>query len=167
MPLLNWNIGRYRILAKVVDFYPLQLKDAFYQECSLCKKEIPNKQVACFKCGDSDHEYVRYFYQMYIMIEDQGGEQIKISINDKCPLLNGLKRAHLHDDKSTLHQFCKRVDPLVGNLTTMHDKLVSGQTVNLEAVTPLLCFEIDTWVVVPEAIRAFSLNRYEPAPSAS
>jgi len=30
---------RHRVLAKVVDFYPLELCDAFYQRCTKCMKE--------------------------------------------------------------------------------------------------------------------------------
>ena len=99
---VDTGIQRYRIFARAVDFYPLKLEDAFYQFCQRCNIEwvnlvilstdlikfstghrIPKSKQACFGCSDFEHEYIQYLYQMYVMIEDEDGKQIMVSINDE------------------------------------------------------------------------------------
>lgn len=44
---------------------------------------IPKSKRACVGCSDSDYEYIQYLYQLYLMIEDEDGKQVMVSINDE------------------------------------------------------------------------------------
>lgn len=116
-------------------------------------------------------------YQAFILIQDQDGEQIRVSINDKvgysssslqcllnlhkCPILAGLRRAHLRDDQAALSEFRKRISPLLNDQEAMHEEMESGKTVRYRTDGPLFCFDIETWVVIDtQATRAFSLLNY-------
>lgn len=93
------RIARYSIRARPIDFYPLDLQDAFYQRCAKCKTEsvqstscnnylhimhrIPKTVQACLKCSDFEHEYVQYFYQLYILLKDQNDDELIVSIDDQ------------------------------------------------------------------------------------
>lgn len=99
--IANSDSVHHQIMARVVDFYPLELNDAFYQLCTNCNVEwvismrfilflnslivlrIPKSQRACTKCGDFAHEHVQYFYQLYVMLEDEDDHQIVVSVDDK------------------------------------------------------------------------------------
>ncbi|KAF8969864.1 hypothetical protein BDZ97DRAFT_1793052 [Flammula alnicola] len=149
--------AQYQLVARAVDFHPLELQDAFYQQCSRCNTEIPKIQRACTKCGDFEHEYVQYLYQLYLMLEDEDENQIVVSVDNKCPLLNGLKRACIREDQAALQRFRERVEPMLGNLVMMHNGLKAGKGIEID--TPLLCFEVGSWLV-PDGKRAFRLSKY-------
>lgn len=76
----------------------------------------------------------------------------------QCPLLAGLKRAHLAEDDQALKDFVGRVKPLVRNLTLVHDDLKAGKVDHVEM--PFLRFDLETWII-PEATRAFGLTTFE------
>ncbi|KAH9484199.1 hypothetical protein JR316_0003679 [Psilocybe cubensis] len=162
LPLQNPDAEQYQLIAKVVSFYPPELKNAFYQNCSSCNKEIPKKHRACLKCADFDHEFVQFCYQMYVLIEDEVGDQVKLSIGDKSSLFKGLKRADLAKDSLALREFSARVKPLLGNLFVSHDRPIPDTVDKVENAP--LTFQINTWIVVDgsQRSRAFGLERYSP-----
>lgn len=44
---------------------------------------IPKTVKACLKCSDFEHEYVQYFYQLYILLKDQNDDELIVSIDDQ------------------------------------------------------------------------------------
>ncbi|KIM48825.1 hypothetical protein M413DRAFT_21140 [Hebeloma cylindrosporum] len=151
----------YQICAKVVDFHPLELREAFYQHCSRCNVEVPKKHRACTRCSDFEHDYLEYKYQLFLMLEDEDGYQIFVSVGDKCPLLAGLERGSLSENDMILRKFCDRLQPMLGNLAAMHEGLKSEENVPVD--TPYLCFEVGSWSV-PDARPAYRLIKYEKLP---
>ncbi|KAF9564368.1 hypothetical protein CPC08DRAFT_815978 [Agrocybe pediades] len=150
---------RHHIIAKVVDFHPLELRDAFYQLCTKCNKQIPGNQKACVKCADFDHEFVQYCFEMFLKIEDEDGDQIMVSMSNECPLFNGLKRAHLREDYRALHAFSDTVLPLVDELVPMHECLKAGKPTS-QPNSRFFRFELHNWVL-PDGGQGFSLHRYD------
>ncbi|KAF8163505.1 hypothetical protein B0H34DRAFT_695665 [Crassisporium funariophilum] len=149
---------KFRFFARAVDFYPLNLEDAFYQQCTRCKAEIPRRNRACLNCMDSEHEYVQYLYQLYLMIEDEDRNQITVSVNNECCLLDGLKRTYLPEDDTTRRGLCERLKPVLGNLPMVHNGLSSGKKIEVDA--PFWIFDVDSWMI-PGGKRAFCLSKYE------
>ncbi|CAA7271520.1 unnamed protein product [Cyclocybe aegerita] len=147
----------FRISARVVDYHPLDLQDAFYQFCTKCKLEIPNKYRACLRCSDSEYAYVQYMYQLYIMLEDEDQNQLIVSVNNNCSLLNGLKRGCIREDAQLRRDFSLRLKPVLGNLATVHNALRADK--NIEVDTPWCIFEVDSWFM-PEGRHAFGLKSY-------
>jgi len=151
----------YQICAKAVDFYPLELKEAFYQHCSRCDMEVSKKARACTRCSDFEHDYLEYKYQLFLMLEDEHGYQIVVSVWDKSPLLAGLERVCLSENNAILRKFCERLQPVLGNLATVHEGLKSNKNVVVD--TPFLCFEVGSWPI-PDARLAYRLLNYENLP---
>lgn len=98
---------KFLVRARVVDFYPLNLKDCSKQFCTRCRTElvfipcsnltilipcvsrIPAKYKACIECGDTEYEYVTHRYQVFLMLEDDDGTRLVVSIYDKVrPVLS-------------------------------------------------------------------------------
>ncbi|KAJ3513748.1 hypothetical protein NLJ89_g2773 [Agrocybe chaxingu] len=160
IPTVDAGPRVFRISARVVDYHPLDLQDAFYQFCKRCKLEIPNKYRACLRCSDSEYAYVQYVYQLYIMLEDEDQNQLVVSINNNSSLLNGLKRGCMPEDAQLRRAFSQRLKPVLGNLATVHNALRADK--NIEVDTPWCIFEVDSWFM-PEGRRAFSLKTYDVA----
>ncbi|KJA18611.1 hypothetical protein HYPSUDRAFT_89942 [Hypholoma sublateritium FD-334 SS-4] len=152
------HLARYSVRARPVDFYPLDLQDAFYQRCTRCNIEIPKTAKACFKCSDFEHEHVQYFYQLYLLVKDQDDSELIVSIDDQCPLLKQLKRSCLQEDRTALRQIRDRVEPIIGKLTMMHDALKAGKRIKVD--TALFCFDIEGWRVAGSR-KAFRLIEYK------
>ncbi|KAF8798203.1 hypothetical protein BYT27DRAFT_7123725 [Phlegmacium glaucopus] len=151
------GIQKYSVFARAVDFYPLKLEDAFYQLCKRCNIEIPKSNRACVVCSDFEHQYIQYLYQLYVMIEDDDGKQIMVSINDECPLLEGLERVYMPDNMAALRTFRERLKPLLGNLTMVHSALLSEKKIEID--TTFGVYEVDSWVLKDK--RAFCLVKYD------
>ncbi|RDB21408.1 hypothetical protein Hypma_011802 [Hypsizygus marmoreus] len=135
--------NKFRIFAAVADFRPRDLRDAVIIHCTNCEQDLPSTQKACFKCDDTDHEYVRYMYQMYFLLQDDD-DQIYVSVNDECPIFEGLKRADIRDDANAYAALSKRLDPMLGNLTAVHT-----------SSSPVWSLIIDSWEV--DGKRAYCL----------
>jgi hypothetical protein len=93
--------NKFRVQARIIEFDPLDLVDAMILHCANCKKEyvcfspgmpdnadyfcssIPRARKACIDCADVDHEYVRYLYQMHILLQADDGQTLLVSVNDQ------------------------------------------------------------------------------------
>ncbi|KAG6851308.1 hypothetical protein H0H93_011744 [Arthromyces matolae] len=128
-----------RISARVVDFRPWKLSEIVNLHYIL---SLPPVQKACFNCDDTDFEYVRYMYQMYILLEDAAGDQLYSSVFDN------LKRADVGSDSKSLNELSEHLFPLLGDLLKLHLEPVpkEGTTLQLPQ-TPLRTLVIDTWEV--------------------
>ncbi|KAF9036644.1 hypothetical protein BJ165DRAFT_1504863 [Panaeolus papilionaceus] len=144
---------RYKVYAQVLDFHPTQLRDAFYQVCAQCRKEIPKTRTTCFDCLDVDRQYVQYHYQVYTKIQDEDGAEIFVSINDQSPFLKGLIRGDIALDRDCYLGLVNRLRTIMS-----HTLDTNGQKVETNQRGTFHLFELDSWVV-PEGKRAFCLRR--------
>ncbi|CAK5277580.1 unnamed protein product [Mycena citricolor] len=129
------------VYAKVVDFYPFRLEDAFIRVCETCDARISDKRVSCHNCEDS---VVQAVCVLRLMIDD-GERQLKVSVSGKVPVLDGLGAVFLRDDPEASRQFESRMKPLVGNIPQVHDRIVAVGRADIELSSPWLMMEIDHW----------------------
>lgn len=53
-----------------------------YANAQACPISISIGHRACVSCDDTDYEFIQYQYQMYFLVEDAEGSQLKISVSD-------------------------------------------------------------------------------------
>ncbi|KAG6854698.1 hypothetical protein C0991_002409 [Blastosporella zonata] len=139
--------NKSRIFARVVDFRPWKLSDAIIGHCTQCKRDLSHNEKACVKCNDSDHEYVRYIFQMYFMLQDEHNNQLQISVHDGSSLFDNLERGEIVDGSKTYNALSARLGGILGDLLESHSKpFPKGGTFTLPN-TPMLSMIIDTWDV--------------------
>ncbi|KAK2466765.1 hypothetical protein APHAL10511_001023 [Amanita phalloides] len=148
--------NKFLVRARAVDFYPLTLKDCSRQFCTRCKVNIPAKYKACIECSDTEYEFVTYRYQIFLMLEDDEGTRVVLSVYDKSHLLNGLERANFDDNTMAYDHFCARLSHLLGNLVEVHEKGVRG--IKVAPATEAYELEVVSWGV-PDGKRAYGLYR--------
>jgi hypothetical protein len=93
--------NRFRLIARIVDFYPLHLDECVVLRCMKCKKEyvhlptmsrlanhcdlcisLETTRKRCLNCDDMADSYVKSQYHFYFLVEDKGGERLNIIITD-------------------------------------------------------------------------------------
>ncbi|KAJ7735432.1 hypothetical protein B0H14DRAFT_2994827 [Mycena olivaceomarginata] len=121
----------FLVRARVVEFFPFQLKDSFKRTCTKCNTLISDKRLACPRCDDVEKKYVKIVSIFRVEIND-GEETLQISVPDNIPLLKGMKPTILHDDPEAARQFASLTKPLLNNLEAVHDGKLTGQNVELE-----------------------------------
>ncbi|KAF9014016.1 hypothetical protein BDQ17DRAFT_435738 [Cyathus striatus] len=146
--------NKFRVVAKLVDFYPPTLQNAAIAYCRQCKEDIPETRKACYNCADSDHEFVQYRYQLFVLLQDEAGDTIKLSINDRCSLFDGLKRCDIRENITVCNDFCRRLEPLIGSVT----KLREGR-IDIDQI-PFLSLVIYHWLT-SKGQQAYSLADFE------
>ncbi|KAF9030691.1 hypothetical protein BDZ89DRAFT_659603 [Hymenopellis radicata] len=106
--------GNFKVIAHVLNFRPVSLKDCVVAWCAKCKKDLPKTHKACFACNDIDHEFIRLSYRWMLQLghKEEGG--LRIYADNESPLFEGLKRVDLHTDDETYDSFYKRVKPILG-----------------------------------------------------
>ncbi|KAF8891203.1 hypothetical protein BD779DRAFT_1513799 [Infundibulicybe gibba] len=144
--------NKFRLVAKIVDFWPLQLHDCVSMFCSNCKSK------ACFSCDGIDHGYVRRIFRFFFLLQDENGDQLRAVVSDDCPLLDGLERADLRATPPAYAAFCQRLKPLIGNLLDVHEALQRNEVVDPKTLD--LIFIIGTWNM-DEGGQAFSIESFE------
>ncbi|KAG7092780.1 hypothetical protein E1B28_009103 [Marasmius oreades] len=123
--------AKFRVYARIADFFP-SVEDWVYRSCKNCKKDIPTKPMkrrACFDCNDVDHEYVEFKYRFWLSFEDEKGSEVIVSVTDDCPMLDGLPRTDLGEDKAAYQAVRDHLIPFGGNVQTyISDKLAGKET---------------------------------------
>ncbi|KAF5381117.1 hypothetical protein D9615_004129 [Tricholomella constricta] len=152
--------NKSRITARIVDFRPWNLRDAVVIHCTKCNQDLPDFQKACFKCHDTDHEYVRYLYQMYLLLQDEDGKQLYVSLHDESSVFNDLKRTDINEDRSGFQAFSNRLSKMLGNLPEIHNgPFPKEKPPTIAPDTPMLSLIVDSWEV--EGKRAYCLAECE------
>ncbi|KAG6884136.1 hypothetical protein C0993_001045 [Termitomyces sp. T159_Od127] len=109
---------------------------------------LPPLQKACFDCDDTDHEYVRFMFQMYFLLEDADGNRIYVSVHDGSSVFDGLKRGDISKNSAAYEMLSDRLSSLLGNLLELHSAHVPKEgTEILLPNTPMMSLIIDTWEV--------------------
>ncbi|KAF9265686.1 hypothetical protein L218DRAFT_943009 [Marasmius fiardii PR-910] len=134
---------KFRIYARITDFFP-DVEDWVYRWCRNCKKDIPTKRRACFDCNDPDHEFVKYKYRFWLMLGDEMGSELIVSVIDDCPILDGLPRVDLTEDPKAYQAVLGRLSALGGNVQKHVSNNMDDQDTKLES--PFLLSIVVSWI---------------------
>ncbi|GJE87059.1 hypothetical protein PsYK624_031420 [Phanerochaete sordida] len=111
----------YRVVARVVDFFPHDIKNWVVLHCTGCDKDIPESFRICTRCDtDMAETHVRPFYRFWLEIEDEdGARECVIGAFSSYPFLpdflEDLPPADLRDDEEALEKLTERLRPLLGS----------------------------------------------------
>ncbi|KAG2116402.1 hypothetical protein DEU56DRAFT_748325 [Suillus clintonianus] len=131
----------FTFVARVFDFYPLDLNQATYLRCTNLRR--PWK--CCIDCDDMLETHCKWFYKLLFILEDDEKNNIMVSAcNDECKLLSGLPPADLEVDKDAFDRFVARLQPMIGNLRQVHDAYAKNE--DLPVVSPKMHFTIESWI---------------------
>lgn len=87
--------NKFRLQARIVDFFPLDISDFTARWCRNCKQpyvaisrlnsaliaisyRIPENRIACTMCEDGMAEYVTWVFRFFLMVEDEAGDKLVI-----------------------------------------------------------------------------------------
>ncbi|KAH9952071.1 hypothetical protein B0H21DRAFT_12289 [Amylocystis lapponica] len=142
----------FRIKARIVDFYPAELRHFTLLRCTKCGDDIPESRRICTECDDAmeDTSFVRPVYQFFFVVEDEERSQLTISANDdQSSLLKDLAPADFTTDEDALEVFTKRLTALLGNLLEVRDGVAQrrlGDAIS-DLDTPSLDLTVGSWLV--------------------
>ncbi|KAA1469424.1 hypothetical protein DENSPDRAFT_603066 [Dentipellis sp. KUC8613] len=138
--------GRFRLRARVVDFYPLSLKDCILALCKKCHNKIPANRAACVACNDMLLEHVCHVYQLFLRIEDEDGDVLQVAIDENWADLAGLSPDEIVQDAELLNELRERLLKYIGNLEEVHDAL-ERETTPPETRSAFHDFTIISWPI--------------------
>ncbi|KAF9526950.1 hypothetical protein CPB83DRAFT_434952 [Crepidotus variabilis] len=142
--------------AKVVSYNPMELRDAVVRVCFKCKIRLPPIQLACAACADMDHEYVRVKLILSLVLEDEDGEQILITLDDSCGVWSNLNLSN-SPDETILAKYWEKIRPCLGNLPEVHKAYKQGRTLPKDC--PFYTFKLESWAA-PGGNRGYKLLDY-------
>ncbi|KAL0066516.1 hypothetical protein AAF712_006559 [Marasmius tenuissimus] len=124
--------AKFRIRARVADFYP-SVNQFVYSRCRKCYRELSETERACRECNDTDHEYVDFKYRFWLVLEDEKGTQLDVSVIDDCPILSGFPRVDLSEDPEAHEKVRERLRALTGNVEAYVVNNEKGQDTKLDS----------------------------------
>ncbi|KAF9469263.1 hypothetical protein BDZ94DRAFT_1244088 [Collybia nuda] len=153
------STNKFRVEARIVDFYPPDPYDWVITHCTRCEKDLPKNLISCTICNDSEYEFRRYFYQIFLLLEDEHGHQLRVSINDNCSIFKGLKRADIRTNQQCYEALYTRIEPVFGSLI----KALREKTNNMPVLsaTPVISLIINSWDIEGEQKRAYCVASVE------
>ncbi|KAJ6618805.1 hypothetical protein B0H10DRAFT_2028043 [Mycena sp. CBHHK59/15] len=150
---------KFYVRAQVLDFYPFRLDDSFIRSCTNCTRPINDKRLACVECNDFEHAYVKIICVSRILVKDEVGDELKLSISGDVPLLDGLERVVMRDDPDAARRFHERLKPLIGNIVDVHEGMLRKEVI--EPSGPMLTLTVDNWKTEDGSV-VYGLQDYEP-----
>ncbi|TFK94811.1 hypothetical protein K466DRAFT_508902 [Polyporus arcularius HHB13444] len=144
--------GVFRVQARVVDFFPDNLRDCIVLQCTSCKEIIPKTRRMCTKCDDAmeDESFARAFYQLFFRIADDDGSTLDVSVSDKrCSVLKDIEPEDVYEDDGAFDMLVARVRPLLGDLLEVTDGEARRRTVtddDEDSGGPLLDLTLGSWL---------------------
>ncbi|KAJ6531307.1 hypothetical protein B0H19DRAFT_1191176 [Mycena capillaripes] len=132
----------FNVRARVVDFFPFKLEDAFVRTCTRCNSITPKNRLACYGCDDVEHKYVQIVSRLRFAVAD-AEDEIQLSVSGNIPLLNGIEPVILRDNPDAARQFSKHLKPLLNNLEAVHDSLLDKEPIEPSGSEMTLI--IDSW----------------------
>ncbi|KAJ6537084.1 hypothetical protein B0H19DRAFT_1182481 [Mycena capillaripes] len=132
----------FNVRARVVDFFPFKLEDAFVRTCTRCNSITPKNRLACYGCDDVEHKYVQIVSRLRLAVAD-AEDEIQLSVSGNIPLLHGIESVILHENPDAARQFSKRLKPLLNNLEAVHDSFLEKESI--EPSAPEMTLIIDSW----------------------
>ncbi|KZT09597.1 uncharacterized protein LAESUDRAFT_512246 [Laetiporus sulphureus 93-53] len=162
--------NKFRIRARIVDFFPEKVTDFIQRRCAECQQEVPSMLRYCNTCDDAmdplNTTHVRNFYEFWIVVEDEAGSQLRVAVcDDRCPLLKGLDREpdNFDSDEDVLDELIRRLAPLLGNLLIVRDDVARRQLDEPDLIpdTPELAMVIGSMPGGKTETRAYVLMEHE------
>ncbi|KAI5117475.1 hypothetical protein M0805_007179 [Coniferiporia weirii] len=139
--------NKYRLVARVVDFFPMDISDFTVRRCRKCKKMIPDNRNACTLCDDMSGELVEWVFRFFFILEDTSKEKILVDICSEAKVfLAGLDPCDLHSDRNALMALKRRLRGCLGNLVEVHEGLKRQELVEAQ-YGPFLDLAIKSWEV--------------------
>ncbi|KAG1728642.1 uncharacterized protein EDB91DRAFT_852261 [Suillus paluster] len=133
----------FTFVARVADFYPLDLDQATFLRCTKCKTILRRTWKGCVDCDDMLDTHCKWFYGLLFRLVDDEGNKIVVSASEKsCKLLSGLPPTDLEGDKDAFDQLVARLHPVIGNLRQVHDAYAKK---DLPVDTPKMRFTVESW----------------------
>ncbi|THH20712.1 hypothetical protein EUX98_g8531 [Antrodiella citrinella] len=121
----------FRIIARVVDFWPKDPSNCVGLYCTHCKESVLAEDKDCPTCDS----IVRSTFHFWLKLEDEHDDIMNVGVESACTLLSGLEAAKLREDEDTYHEFRKRLASVVGDLM---DKDEAKGNENMPCHTPWL-----------------------------
>ncbi|KAJ7047182.1 hypothetical protein C8F04DRAFT_1062939 [Mycena alexandri] len=146
------------VRARVVDFFPLRLREAFIRTCTKCHSPIPLNRLACHACNDVEKQYVAVVSVLRLLVDD-GEDRLKVSVSGNVPVLNGIQPTILLDDPQAARDFSKHMRPLLNNLEAVHEGIVTNELVEPSTETSIT-LTIDNWMGKDENL-VYGLRDFE------
>ncbi|KAF8136492.1 hypothetical protein EV363DRAFT_1319733 [Boletus edulis] len=145
----------FRVLARAMDFFPFSLEDACVLRCTRCETSPPPSFKRCPRCDDMMETHSKWFYCLYLQLQDEKGDELIVSLSGKeCLLLQDVDPTDFRCDRMAFHRFLTKLDPILGNLRDVHVAWSRNEYKAIES--PLMLFTIESWNVGDE--RGYSLN---------
>ncbi|KAI0807789.1 hypothetical protein C8Q74DRAFT_1322450 [Fomes fomentarius] len=141
----------FRVRARVVDFFPDDLRDCTVLRCTSCKETIPQMRRRCTKCDDAmeDETFVRAFFQLYFRIADEDGNSLDVSVSDeRCSVLQDLVPDDVYEEDGAFDMLVGRLKPLLGDLLVVSGGEACRRPVSQDEAdeTPLLDLTLGNWL---------------------
>jgi len=134
---------KFKVLARIVDFYPLKLDKCFFFRCMHCHKNLPGNRKGCMDCDDDD-DSVLCFMRLFFRLQDVEGSTLEVSACDPdFGLLQGFEPADPYEDDGILDNLKTRLEPFFGNLLQVHDNIEKNAL--LESDSPFIQCTIYSW----------------------
>ncbi|KAH8117006.1 hypothetical protein DFH11DRAFT_1578632 [Phellopilus nigrolimitatus] len=139
--------NKYRLLARIVDFYPMDINEFAVRRCRSCKKMIPDNRNACTMCDDMMQQYVEWIFRFFFILEDEGGDKFTVDVcSEAKTFLTGIQPCDLRADRERLMAVKRRLRGCLGNLVEVHEGIKRNETIDPE-FGPFLDLAIKSWEV--------------------
>lgn len=132
----------------------------------------------CPRCDDMMETHSKWFYCLYIRIEDDKGSELIVSLSGRevcvfdvkcqceaniilyqCTLLQDVDPTDFHNDREAFRRFLEKVDPVLGNLRDVHAAWSRNEDTVIES--PPMIFSLESWNIGNE--KGYTLLDCNPA----
>ncbi|EPQ57875.1 hypothetical protein GLOTRDRAFT_119853 [Gloeophyllum trabeum ATCC 11539] len=136
---------KWKVFARIVDFFPLTLPECFFLRCTRCKRNLPANRKGCLECEDDGvDDPVCCFVRLFFRLQDPEGTELDVSACDPdCTLWKDFQPADPCDDEGILEDFQSRLRPFLGNLFEVHSGI--EENVRIEPETSFLSCTVYSW----------------------
>ncbi|KAF9227780.1 hypothetical protein BS17DRAFT_774296 [Gyrodon lividus] len=143
------HTNTFRIVARAVDYFPFCLEDACVLRCTKCTFDVPPYLKGCPRCDNMMETHCKWFYCLYLRLQDKAGSEITVSLSGKeCTLLRGVEPTDFRYDQAAFNKFLAKLDPILGDLKDVHRAWSQNEDKVIES--PQMCFTLESWNVGKE-----------------
>ncbi|KAI0748478.1 hypothetical protein C8Q80DRAFT_1104088 [Daedaleopsis nitida] len=151
--------GVFRVQARVVDFFPDDLRDCTILRCTSSSgfdqrrtMQDPPTRRRCTNCDDAmdDNTFVRAFFRLFFRIADEAGTTLDVSVSEeRCSVLKDLDPDEVYEDDEAFMMLVARVKSLVRDLLCVCEgeaRRRPGAEDGTPAEAPLLDLTLGSWL---------------------
>ncbi|KAG8217634.1 hypothetical protein J3R82DRAFT_5787 [Butyriboletus roseoflavus] len=136
----------FRVLARAMDFFPFSLEDASVLRCTKCESSPPPSFKGCPRCDDMMETHSKWFYRLYILLQDEEGSELIVSLSGKeCTLLQDVNPTDFRCDQVAFRRLLAKLNPILGNLRDVH--VAWSRDEHKVIQSPLMMFTLESWDV--------------------